>query len=39
MALLGAVAAAVALEWLARRALALLGAKGQPAAATGNISR
>jgi hypothetical protein len=39
MALLGAVAAAVALEWLARSALSLLGAKGRLAPAAGTISR
>ena len=39
MALLGAVAAAVALEWLARSALSLLGAKGRLAPATGNVPR
>jgi hypothetical protein len=39
MALLGAVAAAVALEWLAWRALSLLGAKDRLAPATGNMPR
>src|SRR5215210_6005884 len=39
MALLGAVAAAVALEWLARSALSLLGAKSRLAPATGNMPR
>ena len=39
MALLGAVAAAVALEWLVWSALSLLGAKGRLAPATGNVPR
>jgi hypothetical protein len=39
MALLGAVAAAVALEWLAGSALSLLSAKGRLAPATGNLPR
>jgi hypothetical protein len=39
MALLGAVAAAVALEWLAWRALSLVGAKGRLAPATGTMPR
>ena len=39
MALLGAVAAAVALEWLAWRALSLLGAKDRLAPATGTMPR
>jgi hypothetical protein len=39
MALLGAVAAAVALEWLARCARSLLVARGRPAPAAGNMPR
>ena len=39
MALLGAVAAAVALEWLAWRALSLLDAKGRLVPAAGNMPR
>jgi hypothetical protein len=39
MALLGAVAAAVALEWLAWRALSLLDAKGRLTPAVGNMPR
>jgi hypothetical protein len=39
MALLGAVAAAVALEWLTRGALSLLGAKGWLAPAIGDVPR
>jgi hypothetical protein len=34
MAVLGAVAAAVALEWLARNAIALLGVRGRLATTT-----
>ena len=39
MALLGAVAAAVALEWLARSALSLLGAKDRLTPAAGDMPR
>jgi hypothetical protein len=39
MALLGAIAAAVALAWLARSAASLMGAKGWLAIATGNVPR
>jgi hypothetical protein len=39
MALLGAVAAAAALEWLARSALSLLGAKGRLAPAPADMPR
>jgi hypothetical protein len=39
MALLGAVAAAVALEWLVWRAQSLLVVKDRPAPATGNMAR
>jgi 4-amino-4-deoxy-L-arabinose transferase-like glycosyltransferase len=39
MVILGAVAAAVALEWLARRAIALLGVKGRLAPTTGELPR
>jgi hypothetical protein len=39
MALLGALAAAVALEWLAGRALSLLDAKGRLTPAVGNMPR
>ena len=39
MAILGAVAAAVALEWLGRGAISLLGVKGRVATATGNEPR
>ena len=39
MAILGAVAAAAALERLAQSARSLLGAKGRPALATGDVPR
>jgi hypothetical protein len=39
MALLGTVAAAVAVEWLARSARSLLVAKGRLAPAAGNMPR
>ena len=39
MAILGAVAAAAALEWLAQSARSLLGAKGRLAPATGAVPR
>src|SRR5215218_1276505 len=39
MAILGAVAAAAALEWLAQSARTLLGTNGRPALATGDVPR